>query len=37
MPALFFVAPGRVHLRGGESPLLARQGGELAEQQGCCG
>jgi hypothetical protein len=30
-------APGRAHLLGGESPLLARQGEELAERQGCRG
>jgi hypothetical protein len=35
---LFFIgAPGRAHLLGGESPLLTRQGEELAERQGCCG
>ena len=28
---------GRAHLLGGESPLLARQGEELAERQGCSG
>ena len=37
MLALFIGAPGRAHLLGGESPLLARQGEELAERQGCCG
>jgi methyl-accepting chemotaxis protein len=30
-------APGRAHLLGGESPLLTRQGEELAERQGCRG
>src|SRR3989338_4825782 len=30
-------APGRAHLLGGESPLLALQGEELAERQGCRG
>jgi CHAD domain-containing protein len=34
---VFLRAPGRAHLLGGESPLLARQGEELAERQGCCG
>jgi hypothetical protein len=33
----FFGAPGRAHLLGGESPLLARQGEALAERQGCSG
>ena len=34
----FFIgAPGRAHSLGGESPLLARQGEELAERQGCRG
>ena len=34
----FFVgAPGRAHILGGESPLLAQQGEELAERQGCRG
>ena len=32
-----FGAPGRAHLLGGESPLLTRQGEELAERQGCRG
>ena len=31
----FYGAPGRAHLLGGGSPLLARQGEELAERQGC--
>src|SRR5208282_5522357 len=31
----FFGAPGRAHPLGGESPLLARQGEQLAERQGC--
>ena len=35
--AVFIGAPGRAHLLGGESPLLARQGEELAERQGCSG
>ena len=30
-------APGRAHSLGGGSPLLARQGEELAERQGCSG
>src|SRR3990172_10748701 len=30
-------APGRAHSFGGVSPLLARQGEELAERQGCRG
>jgi len=30
-------APGRAHPFGGVSPLLARQGEELAERQGCRG
>ena len=34
---LFRCAPGRAHSLGGESPLLARQGEELAERQGCRG
>ena len=34
----FFVdAPGRAHLRGGESPLLARQREELADGKGFAG
>src|SRR5208337_3120989 len=33
--APFFGAPGRAHPLGGESPLLARQGEQLAERQGC--
>ena len=37
-PERFFCgAPGRAHLLGGGSPLLARQGEELAERQGCSG
>src|SRR5208337_3654537 len=28
-------APSRAHPLGGESPLLARQGEQLAERQGC--
>jgi len=32
-----FGAPGRAHLLGGGSPLLARQGEALAEWQGCRG
>ena len=32
-----FGAPGRAHSLGGGSPLLTRQGEELAEQQGCSG
>jgi hypothetical protein len=32
-----FGAPGRAHSLGGGSPLLARQGEELAERQGCSG
>ena len=35
--AFFISAPGRAHLLGGESPLLAVQGEELAERQGCRG
>jgi len=35
--AVCFGAPGRAHSLGGESPLLARQGEELAERQGCSG
>ena len=36
--AVFLVcAPGRAHSLGGESPLLTRQGEELAERQGCPG
>ena len=35
--AYFFCAAGRAHLLGGESPLLTRQGEELAERQGCRG
>ncbi|MCK6405904.1 MAG: hypothetical protein L6Q60_07790, partial [Rhodocyclaceae bacterium] len=35
--AFVFGAPGRAHLLGGGSPLLARQGEELAERQGCSG
>ena len=35
--AFFIGAPGRAHLLGGGSPLLARQGEELAERQGCPG
>jgi hypothetical protein len=35
--AVFVGAPGRAHSLGGESPLLARQGEELAERQGCSG
>ena len=35
--ALFACAPGRAHSLGGASPLLARQGEELAERQGCRG
>lgn len=34
---VFYGAPGRAHSLGGESPLLARQGEELAERQGCRG
>ena len=30
-------APGRAHLLGGESPLLARQGEELAQGKGFAG
>lgn len=33
----FYGAPGRAHILGGASPLLARQGEELAERQGCRG
>jgi hypothetical protein len=36
-PPLFYCAPGRAHSLGGESPLLTRQGEELAERQGCRG
>ena len=32
-----FGAPGRTHLIGGESPLLARQGEELAKGKGFAG
>jgi len=35
--AVWLCAPGRAHSLGGESPLLARQGEELAERQGCRG
>jgi hypothetical protein len=35
--AFFFGAPGRAHLLGGESPLLARQGEELARGKGFAG
>lgn len=35
--AFFHGAPGRAHLLGGESPLLARQGEELAEGKGFAG
>ncbi len=35
--AFSFRAPGRAHSLGGGSPLLARQGEELAERQGCFG
>jgi len=31
----FFSAPGMTQLLGGASPLLARQGEQLAERQGC--
>ena len=34
---VFFGAPGRAHLLGGETPILALQGAELAEWQGCRG
>ena len=34
---LCICAPGRAHRLGGESPLLTRQGEELAGRQGCCG
>src|SRR5216110_3474935 len=34
---LFFCAPGRAHVLGGESPLHTRQGEVLAERQGCRG
>jgi len=37
VPVSFFGAPGRAHLLGGGSPLLARQGEELAERQGNSG
>ena len=37
MPASFFGAPGRAHLLGGESPLLTRQGEELARGKGDSG
>lgn len=37
MSGLFFGAPGRAHLLGGESPLLARQGEELANGKGYAG
>ena len=33
----FYGAPGRAHLLGGASPLLTRQGEDLAERQGCRG
>src|SRR5699024_10983728 len=33
----FFGAPGRAHLLGGESPLLTRQGEELAGGKGDAG
>ena len=33
----FLGAPGRAHLLGGESPLLARQGEELARGKGFAG
>jgi hypothetical protein len=33
----FYGAPGRVHLLGGESPLLAWQGEELAQGKGFAG
>jgi hypothetical protein len=36
-PASYPIAPGRAPLVGGGSPLLARQGEELAERQGCSG
>ena len=35
--SLFFGAPGRAHLLGGVSPLLARQGEELANGKGFAG
>ena len=35
--AFFLGAPGRAHLPGGESPLLARQGKEVAEGKGFVG
>ena len=35
--AFFCGAPGRAHLLGGESPLLARQGEELARGKGFAG
>ena len=31
----FLCAPSRAHLLGGENPLLARQGEQLAGRQGC--
>src|SRR5665647_1193439 len=37
VPAFFFGAPGRAHLLGGKSPLLARQGEELAQDKGFAG
>ena len=37
MLGVFVGVPGRAHLLGGESSLLARQGEELAERQGCRG
>jgi hypothetical protein len=36
-PSSFHGAPGRAHLLGGESPLLTRQGEELAEGKGVSG
>lgn len=35
MSAFFYDAPGKAQSLGGGSPLLARQGDELAERQGC--
>ena len=37
LPVFFYCAPGRAHRLGGASPLLTRQGEELAKQQGCRG
>ena len=37
MSGFYLGAPGRAHLLGGESPLLARQGEELARGKGFAG